>query len=413
MKNSFSVKTTLGSRSLLFPLSLVLFEFATYIANDMIQPGMLMVVADFKVGVEWVPTSMTAYLAGAVLFQLLIGPLSDRRGRRPVMLFGIGFFVVTCLAILWASNIEQFIAMRFLQGIGLCFIGAVGYATIQEAFEESMCVKIIALMANVALVAPLLGPLAGAALIHVAPWEVMFVFFAVLGTISFVGLWRAMPETATLKGEKLSFSVLKADYKNVFSNTRFLCGAFGLGFASLPLLTWIAQSPVILITSEKLSIFDYGLLQIPIFAALISGNITLASLTSKKKLPQLIQLGAGPMIIGLLLAAVSTLYSSHAYFWMVAGLSIYAFGLGLGNAALMRLTLFSSKVSKGAVSAVVGMINMLMFSIGIEFAQILYVRGGSGFFNVFNLLCGLSWFLLVWIFLRTKPVETQKDISSI
>lgn len=119
------------------------------------------------------------------------------------------------------------------------------------------------------------------------------------------------------------------------------------------------------------------------------------------------------MIIGLLLAAVSTLYSSHAYFWMVAGLSIYAFGLGLGNAALMRLTLFSSKVSKGAVSAVVGMINMLMFSIGIEFAQILYVRGGSGFFNVFNLLCGLSWFLLVWIFLRTKPVETQKDISSI
>ncbi|WP_158366976.1 MFS transporter [Candidatus Williamhamiltonella defendens] len=413
MKNLFAVKTTLSSRSLLFPLSLVLFEFATYIANDMIQPGMLMVVADFKVGVEWVPTSMTAYLAGAVLFQLLIGPLSDYRGRRPVMLFGIGFFVVTCLAILWANNIEQFIAMRFLQGIGLCFIGAVGYATIQEAFEESMCVKIIALMANVALVSPLLGPLAGAALIHVAPWEVMFVFFAILGTISFVGLWRAMPETATLKGEKLSFSVFKADYKNVFSNTRFLCGAFGLGFASLPLLTWIAQSPVMLITAEKLSIFDYGLLQIPIFAALISGNITLASLTSKKKLPQLIQLGAGPMIMGLLLAAAFTLYSSYAYFWMVAGLSIYAFGLGLGNAALMRLTLFSSKVSKGAVSAVVGMINMLMFSIGIEFAQILYLRGGGGFFNVFNLLCGLSWFLLVWIFLRTKPVETQKDISNI
>ncbi|WP_158379685.1 MFS transporter [Candidatus Williamhamiltonella defendens] len=413
MKNLFAIKTTLSSRSLLFPLSLVLFEFATYIANDMIQPGMLMVVADFKVGVEWVPTSMTAYLAGAVLFQLLIGPLSDHWGRRPVMLFGIGFFVVTCLAILWASNIEQFIVMRFLQGIGLCFIGAVGYATIQEAFEESMCVKIIALMANVALVAPLLGPLAGAALIHVAPWEVMFVFFAILGTISFVGLWRAMPETATLKGEKLSFAVFKADYKNVFSNTRFLCGAFGLGFASLPLLTWIAQSPVMLITAEKLSIFDYGLLQIPIFAALISGNITLASLTSKKKLPQLIQLGAGPIIMGLLLAAAFTLYSSYAYLWMVTGLSIYAFGLGLGNAALMRLTLFSSKVSKGAVSAVVGMINMLMFSIGIEFAQILYLRGGGGFFNVFNLLCGLSWFLLVWIFFRTKPVETQKDISNI
>ncbi|MDW6156938.1 MFS transporter, partial [Klebsiella pneumoniae] len=82
---------------------------------------------------------------------------------------------VSCLAILLVTTIEQFIAMRFLQGIGLCFIGAVGYATIQESFEESVCIKITALMANVALIAPLLGPLAGAALIHVAPWQSMFV----------------------------------------------------------------------------------------------------------------------------------------------------------------------------------------------------------------------------------------------
>ena len=73
--------------------------------------------------------------------------------------------------------------------MSLCFIGAVGYAAIQESFEEAVCIKITALMANVALIAPLLGPLVGAAWVHVAPWEGMFVLFAALCGHLF--LWAA------------------------------------------------------------------------------------------------------------------------------------------------------------------------------------------------------------------------------
>ncbi|BFI47600.1 MFS transporter [Yersinia pseudotuberculosis] len=403
MQTSFSPATRLGRRALLFPLCLVLFEFAAYIANDMIQPGMLAVVAEFNASVEWVPTSMTAYLAGGMFLQWLLGPLSDRRGRRPVMLAGVAFFIVTCLAILLVNSIEQFIAMRFLQGIGLCFIGAVGYATIQESFEEAVCIKITALMANVALIAPLLGPLAGAALIHVAPWQTMFVLFAVLGAISFAGLWRAMPETASLKGEKLSVANMWRDYKQVLANRRFLCGSLALGFASLPLLAWIAQSPVILISGEQLSTFEYGILQVPIFGALIIGNLTLARLSGKTSIPQLIRYGAGPMIVGLMIAAGSTLYSSHAYLWMTAGLSLYAFGIGLANAGLVRLTLFASDISKGTVSAAMGMISMMIFTLGIELAKVAYLWGDSRGFNLFNLMSGLLWLGLVMVFIRRQP----------
>lgn len=108
---------------------------------------------------------------GRHVLQWLLGPLSDRIGRRPVMLTGVVWFIVTCLATLLAQSIEQFTLLRFLQGVSLCFIGAVGYAAIQESFEEAVCIKITALMANVALIAPLLGPLVGAAWVHVAPWE--------------------------------------------------------------------------------------------------------------------------------------------------------------------------------------------------------------------------------------------------
>jgi len=404
MPNNKTANKSLGRQALLFPLCLVLYEFSTYIANDMIQPGMLAVVEQYQAGIEWVPTSMTAYLAGGMFLQWLLGPLSDRIGRRPVMLVGVVWFIVTCLATLLAQNIEQFTVLRFLQGISLCFIGAVGYAAIQESFEEAVCIKITALMANVALIAPLLGPLVGAVWVHVAPWETMFILFAVLGAISFFGLNKAMPETATRMGEKLSFPGLWHDYKQVLKNIRFIAGSLGLGFVSLPLLTWIAQSPVIIISGEQLSTYEYGLLQVPIFGALILGNLVLAKLTSRRSVRSLVIMGGWWIVPGLAVAAIATVISSHAYLWMTAGLSIYAFGIGIANAGLVRLTLFSSEMSKGTVAAAMGMIQMLIFTVGIEVSKHAYMSGGAGVFNLINLLGGIIWLGMMFIFLKDKRV---------
>ena len=409
MHNHSLAGQRLGRQALLFPFCLVLYEFSTYIANDMIQPGMLTVVEQFQAGIEWVPTSMTAYLAGGMFLQWLLGPLSDRIGRRPVMLAGVVWFILTCLATLLAQNIEQFTLLRFLQGISLCFIGAVGYAAIQESFEEAVCIKITALMANVALIAPLLGPLVGAAWVHVAPWEGMFVLFAVLAAIAFYGLQRAMPETATRLGEPLSMKALWHDYSLVMKNVRFVAGALATGFVSLPLLAWIAQSPIIIISGEKLSSYEYGLLQVPIFGALIVGNLILAKLTSRRTVRSLIILGGWPIVAGLIVAAVATMASSHAYLWMTAGLSLYAFGIGIANAGLVRLTLFASEVSKGAVSAAMGMLQMLIFTVGIEVSKHAWLVGGNGLFSLFNLLNGLLWLGLMVIFLRDKTVGNSRE----
>ncbi len=391
---------------ILFPLSLVLFEFAVYIANDMIQPAMLGVVVNFNVGIEWVPASMTAYLTGGAFLQWFFGPLSDQRGRRPVMLMGVSFFIITCLAILLVSSIEQFIAMRFLQGIGLCFIGAVGYASIQEAFEEALCVKIIALMANIALIAPLLGPLAGASLINILSWQGMFVIFIILGLFSFVGLWFFMPETARLKGGALSFRTLWRDYKQVLRNQRFMCGALAIGFADTPLLAWIALSPLIIISGEKLSTVTYALLQIPVFGGLIAGNLILSRLTGKASLLRLIKLGGKPMIAGLVVAGSSTFFPSADYLWITAGLSVYSFGLGITNACLTRLTLFSSDIGKGTVSAAMGITSMIVFTLGIEISKIAYLWGNKGAFNLFNLLGGFFWLILVVFFIHGQPRDS-------
>ncbi|MEE7594091.1 hypothetical protein V3R04_26715, partial [Escherichia coli] len=86
-----------------------------------------------------------------------------------------------------------------------------------------------------ALIAPLLGPPVGAAWVHVLPWEMMFVLFAVLAAISFFGLQRAMPETATRLGEKLSVKELGRDYRLVLKNLRFVAGALAMQGVGAPL----------------------------------------------------------------------------------------------------------------------------------------------------------------------------------
>lgn len=403
----------LGRNALLFPLCLVLYEFATYIANDMIQPGMPTVVAEFNAAESWIPTSMTAYLAGGIALQWLLGPLSDRIGRRPVMLVGVLWFVATCLMTLFAGTIEQFMLLRFLQGISLCFIGAVGYAAVQDAFEEATCIKITALMANVALIAPLFGPLAGSAWVHFLPWSWMFILFSSLAFIAFVGLFKAMPETATRRGERLSMRQLFADYRIVLSNRGFLAGAVALGCVSLPLLAWIAESPVMIMSSAGTDSYRYGWMQVPIFGALIAGNLLLARLTSRFSVRAIIWTGSGPIVAGLATCALVACYYPDAWWAIVAGLSLYGFGIGIANAGLVRLTLFASPMSKGTVSAALGMIQMVIFTVGIEVSQGLWQADASRGFTLFNFAAGLAWLGLVRYFLRGHRGRATPGVVSV
>lgn len=227
-------------------------------------------------------------------------------------------------------------------------------------------------------------------------------FICRAGRYRFFGLQRAMPETATRRGETLSFKALGRDYRRVIKNRLFVAGALALGFVSLPLLAWIAQSPIIIISGEQLSSYEYGLLQVPVFGALIAGNLVLARLTSRRTVRSLIVMGGWPIVAGLIIAAAATVVSSHAYLWMTAGLSVYAFGIGLANAGLVRLTLFSSDMSKGTVSAAMGMLQMLIFTVGIEVSKHAWLSGGNRLFSLFNLANGILWLLLMLIFLKDK-----------
>ena len=281
MQNVQTLK--LSRATLMFPLALVLFEFSVYIGNDLVQPAMLAITQDFGVSSAWAPSSMSFYLLGGACVAWLLGPLSDRLGRKKVLLAGVAFFVLTCLAILLTQNIESFLALRFLQGVGLSMISAVGYAAVQESFEERDAIKVMALMANISLLAPLLGPVVGAFMIDHVSWHWGFIGIAFLAFLSWFGLKAKMPATQQRHSKK-QLRYIWDDYKTVYKNKTFLALTFGLPMVAMPLMLWIALSPVMLVEELGLSSMQYGLAQFPVLGGLILGNIVLIKVIDKMAL---------------------------------------------------------------------------------------------------------------------------------
>ncbi|MBN6532894.1 MULTISPECIES: MFS transporter [Acinetobacter] len=392
---------TLNRITLMFPLALVLFEFAVYIGNDLIQPAMLSITQEFGVSATWAPSSMSFYLLGGASVAWLLGPLSDRLGRKKVLLAGVAFFTICCLLILLTHNIEQFLALRFLQGIGLTVISAVGYAAIQETFEERDAIKVMALMANISLLAPLLGPVLGAFLIEHISWHWGFVAIASVSFLSWFGLKKFMPSVQESRA-KQPFSYIFDDFKKVFSNRRFLGTSLALPLVAMPLMLWIALSPVILVDELKLSSLQYGLAQFPIFFGLIAGNIVLIKVMDRFALGKTILVGLPIMFLGTLFLILGVIWPLYLVPCLLIGMTLISFGEGISFSVMYRFALMSSEVSKGTVAAAVSMVMMMSFFIIIELVRLMYT-----YFHIWAFALASVTLIALWF---AQPRRVLKQV---
>lgn len=401
-------------QALVFACFLVLYEFLTYIANDMIMPGMIKVVESFHGPESAIASSLTAYILGGASLQLFLGPLSDRYGRRPVMICGALLFFICTVLIACSNSIEQFLVARFFQGMGLCFISVIGYATLQEIFAEMDAIRLIAIMANVSTLAPLLGPLLGAAFIHYFNWRLIFVVISLFALLALWGLWRFMPEPIgqikrdgeQIKPVSLAPRIIAQNYKNLLLNPAFLFGSIALGLLGLPCVAWIALAPIILVTDAKLSVIQYGLWQIPVFSAAIIGNWFLQKMTRRGTIKKILLQGSLISSLSLILIFVLPGITSNYFIWLMPGLILYFFSLGITGAPLNRFILFSTPVGKGTTSALMSMICMCIQALGIEIANLLYSLHNNRLFGLFCALTGL--FYLILLNLATRLGKEEK-----
>jgi len=399
----FSQRTT----TLFFPVALILYDFAAYLSTDLIQPGIINVVRDFNADVSLAPAAVSLYLAGGMALQWLLGPLSDRIGRRPVLIAGALIFTLACAATLLTTSMTQFLVARFVQGTSICFIATVGYVTVQEAFGQTKAIKLMAIITSIVLVAPVIGPLSGAALMHFVHWKVLFAIIAAMGLIALIGLALAMPETVKRGAVPFSARGVLRDFRDVFRNRVFLFGAATLSLSYIPMMSWVAVSPVILIDAGGMSTSEFAWAQAPVFGAVIVANMVVVRFVKDPTQPRFIWRAAPIQLSGLAVLIAGNLLWPHVWLWSGLGTSLYAFGIGMIFPTLFRFTLFSNNLPKGTVSASLNMVILTVMAVSVEIGRWLWFNGGRISFHLLAVAAGIAVvFTLAGLLKRVRQHET-------
>lgn len=395
--------------TLFFPMALILYDFAAYLSTDLIQPGIIHVVHDFNADVSQAPASVSLYLAGGMALQWLLGPLSDRIGRRPVLITGALIFTVACAATLLTTSMTQFLVARFIQGTSICFIATVGYVTVQEAFGQTKAIKLMAIITSIVLVAPVIGPLSGAALMHFVHWKALFGIIALMGLIALCGLALAMPETVQRGEAPFSIPAVLRDFRHVFHNRIFLFGAATLSLSYIPLMSWVAVSPVILIDAGGMTTAQFAWAQVPVFGAVIIANMMVARVVKDPGDPRFIWRAPPIQLVGLAILIAGNLLWPHVWLWSVLGTSLYAFGIGMIFSTLFRFTLFSNTLPKGTVSASLNIVILTVMAVAIEVGRGLWFNGGKIPFHLLAVVAGIAAvFTLKGLLQRVRQYEVTE-----
>lgn len=384
----------------LFAFFLVLYEFTAYSANDMIMPGMIQVVQYFNVAEYYVAQSLSLYILGNCVFILMAGFLSQKYGKRLVILLGNFLFLLFTVIIVFSHNIHEFMLWRFLQGTGLAVI-SIGYALIHENFNDKDAVKLIALMANVSLLAPLLGPAVGSLIMIFLSWQYVFVLTAFIGLLSLIGLYRSTPKDDLQKTTLSLFEAMK-HYVSIIKNKEFTKGVFCSGLIIMPLLIWISQAPNLILYKLKLDYKHYIIYQLISIGGLTISSLMMQFIVGKYKLYSVVKTGTLFMLIGSLIV----LFNSNHITIITIGLFFYALGLGLANGCICRLIMTIEGYSNSMLSSMLGFVQMLFFVVGItvlnEFMS--YFK-----FELWSLTLSLSLFGFTGLIGVTKYISLYRN----
>lgn len=165
------------------------------LSTDMYLPALPQMTRALAADVGAVQLTLSVFLAGFAVSQLIYGPLSDRFGRRPCLIVGLAVYVLASIACALAPNIGTLIAGRFLQAVGGCAGPVLGRAIIRDVHEPERGARVLAYMGTAMAVAPLIAPTVGGQLAVNFGWASLFVALAALGAAMLTLAWLLLPET--------------------------------------------------------------------------------------------------------------------------------------------------------------------------------------------------------------------------
>jgi len=373
-----------------------------------VMPG---VGADLSASAEGVKLTLTTYMLGFAFGQLFYGPLSDRYGRRPVLLGGLLFFTLATFACSFAPSIGGLIGLRLVQGLGAASGTVIGRALTRDAYtfqEMPLVMSWISLGQNIA---PVMAPTFGGFLGEWLSWRATFWFVGIFGLSLLVVTTLGLGETNKHRSQRVDLSSLLRGSAEMLRERQFLGNVLTLGFAFAMNFGMLAGVPFILQEKLGFSPQEFGLI-----ALLAVGGFTLGTLVNNRLVgrvaPIVIMHASGWFhVAALSLMAVLSLAGILTWWAIVVPHMILGFGTGMivANANAGAVGLFPKLA--GTASSLAGLAQMGMGAMGTVSVAILTQVGSS--YVAMPLVIGLAPFALGAVLsarlLRPRPHAPKLD----
>jgi DHA1 family bicyclomycin/chloramphenicol resistance-like MFS transporter len=269
--------------------------------------------------------SVSLYLAMTGVLQLLIGPLADRYGRRPVVLWALALFVVATVGCILAPTVEIFLAFRMMQGVVAAGF-VLSRAIVRDIHPQNEAASMIGYVTMGMSLVPMVAPMIGGALDKAFGWQATFVFLAVSGVLIWLLAWADQGETVP-KGRSTSFRQQVRDYPELLKSYRFWGYVFAAAFASGVFFAFLGGAPYVASEVYGLDAFWAGVgFGVPAIGYAI-GNFLSGRFSVRTGINRMILFGTLTTSAGLVAAVVITAlgYGSPLVFF---GFCTF---VGLGN----------------------------------------------------------------------------------
>lgn len=306
------------------------------ISTDLYLPSLPSIARDFGVDVAAAQLTLSAFMLGIAAGQVVVGPLSDRFGRRPVLVAATACYAAASVACALAPGIDSLVAARVAQALGACAGGVVGRAVVRDVHGREGAARVLALIGSAMSIMPAAGPVLGGFVEAWAGWRWNFALLAAFGTTLGALVWSGLPETNGRRDPTATDPGRVArNFAMILSSREFLSFAAVAAASYAGMFAFISGSSFVFVDILGTGPEAYGICFALVVAGYFTGTQLAARLTARHgiegmlRAAGLVMLGGGGAMLGCAATGLASAGSGIGAAAIAATMAIYCVGFGI------------------------------------------------------------------------------------
>jgi len=334
------------------------------LATNMYLASFPSIGRDLAASPSQVKLTLTVFLLGFAFGQLVIGPLSDMFGRRPLLLMGLALYTITGALCAIATNIDWMIGIRIAQAIGACTGSVIARAVARDLFQGDQLTRSLGMITTLVAVAPGFSPLVGGLIETFAGWRGTFALLAIIGVFATFIVWLRIPETHHARESAPGLGEAFASYFELLGKREFLIPGISIACAMAGLFAFFASAPIIFIEQFGVAPLAFGLIPCFTVFAVFAGGFSAPRLAKRWSRLKPIVFGLVIMLIGSSAMLAFSFAKLAGMTQVLVTLMIFLYGMGIVSPLSTVVAMRPFPEKAGAASALIGFCQMTGGAIG-------------------------------------------------